>query len=227
MRFRALCAVAVLSLLIPQGCSLLPDDGSDAVNLGDCTGGPVTLSIPATVFCDVARITGTLSGPNMATRDFAIDQNNPSLSLAIPSGPDRRLVVRLFTVDNLSSPAYTSSPYTFCVSDGEPVSVSVNISKQNRNPDVGAISGAPAGDLIPGTPVALSVTVADPDACDGVKGIVWSATSGSISGSGASALWNPQCPSWKRCEATVTVAVQDGRGGTTTVHATYPIDRLD
>jgi hypothetical protein len=224
MRLRALCAAAVLSLSIPLGCSLLPDDGSGGtVSLGGCTGGPVSVSIPALVYCDVTRIAATVSGPDMTTREVAIDRDNASATLTIPSGPERSLVVRVFTADNPAAPSYTSSTYNFCVADGEPVSVSVDVIEANRNPDVGAISPAPAGVLTRGSDVALSVTATDPDACDGVRSYTWSADFGVISGSGDKVVWNPDCPTGRACQATVTVTVQDGRGGATTVQSTYPV----
>lgn len=227
MRLRALCAAAVLSLCVYQGCSLLPDDGSGIVSLGECTGGPIAVSIPAVVYCDITSIAATVSGPDMTTQEVTIDRNNPSATLTIPSGPERQLVVRVFTAADPTTPSFTSNTYTFCVADGEPVSVSVDVAKVNRNPNVGAISPAAAGELIPGEPVALSVTAEDPDACDSVKSFTWSTGFGRIEGFGNAALWTPWCPtSFQGCEASVTVAVEDSRGGMTTSQATYTIAPL-
>jgi hypothetical protein len=230
MRLRAFCAAAVLGLIIPQGCSLLPDDGSGTNGADECTGGPINVSIPATVFCDITRIAATVSGPDMTTQVVTIDRNNPSVTLTIPSGPERHLVVNVFTADNPGSPSFTSGTFTFCVPDGQPVSVSVDVAETNRNPIVGAISLTTTlpgpGPLRPGNPVSLSVSAEDPDACDGVTGFTWSTAFGIITGSGNTAVWRPRCPTFAACDATVEVTVEDGRGGTTAVQATYQVDRL-
>jgi hypothetical protein len=224
MRLRALGAAAALSFLVPLGCSLLPDDGSGiTVNLGECTGGPVAVTIPATVYCDITSIAATISGPGMTTLDVTIDRDSPSATLSIPSGPERQLVVRVFTAADPAAPAFVSNTFTFCVSEQQPVTVSVDAAESNRPPLVGAIGISDAGELIFGKPVTLSVAAVDPDACDGVRGYTWSSDAGIISGSGNTAVWVPRCPSFAGCQATGAVAVQDGRGGTTTVRATYTV----
>jgi hypothetical protein len=227
MRLRALCAAAVLSLLVPQGCTLLPDDGSGTtVDLGECTGGPVAVTIPATVYCDITSIAATISGPDMTTLDVSIDRDSPSATLSIPSGPERQLVVRVFTAADPATPAFISNTFTFCVSDQQPVTVSVDAAKSNRPPLVGAIGISDVGELVSGKPVTLTVSAIDPDACDSVTSYAWTSDVGIMSGSGNTAVWVPRCPSFAGCEATVAVAVQDGRGGTTTVQATYTVGPL-
>lgn len=223
MRLRALCvAAAMVSFSLASSCDLFPDDGNENNDNATCTGGPVSLTAPATVFCSVSKITATVSGTDMDTIDVTIDRDNPTLTLTIPSGPERQLVVRIYTAENTDAPFFTSPTYNFCVPDREPVSVAVKVTLKNREPSVGAI--VPDGVTLPsGVPVLLTVAARDPDSCDEVKSYLWSTGFGIISGDAGSATWTPQCPGGGSCEASVAVTVKDDRGGSSTSRGTYRI----
>jgi hypothetical protein len=230
MRSRALGVAAALAVLaLGASCDLfnIPDEWTDS-SLAECKGGPVHIAIPATVFCGVSKITATVSGIDMATINVTIDQANPSTTLTIPSGPDRRLMVWVYTADHPDTPAFVSPVFSFCVPDRQPVTVAVDVVEKNRNPDIRGIDPG-SGTFPSGEAVRLTASASDPDACDRVKSFSWSTDSGTIAAEaakaavGSAAIWTPQCPGPQACDASVTVRVADLRGGSGEVRARFRV----
>ena len=222
MNARTLTLAAVfLGLLGSSGCWIF--EGSESGG-SLCTGGPVTLAVPIQLFCGADRITGTVTGPDMTTVEVSIDPANPTVTLEIPSGEDRELVVRVYTSNDPDTPAVATEPLLFCVDAGQPVSATVTVTESNRNPTIAGVT--PSGSQVTaGQAVALTAQASDPDACDAVRSYAWSTDYGTITGSGAGASWVPQCPSsaGASCTAIVGLTVFDRRGGKSSQSFTYTI----
>jgi hypothetical protein len=220
MKARALVLAAVLlGLCAIPGCWVF--EGSESGG-GLCTGGPVTLSVPLELFCEADRITGTVTGPDMTAIEASISPANATVTLDIPSGEDRELVVRAYTTDAPDTPALTTAPLSFCVDAGQPVTVALSVKQTNRDPVIGGVTPSGA-QVTAGQAVTLRADASDPDGCDAVKTYRWSSDYGTITGSGASATWTPRCPQGGACQATVNLSVADRRGGTDSKSFTYSI----
>jgi hypothetical protein len=216
MKRRLLCAAAgALLLFVGLGC---PGEVGDPTGITydgeDCAGGPVTVTYPVTVFCEIENIGVHVEGPGMEPVDLSINRDNPTAELFIPSGINRAVTV---TVRFKGQDAPFQVTQFICVPDEQPVTVMVNVALGNNDPVIGGLNPS-SGTVTVGEPVTLKASASDIDICDRLT-YRWSSSNGAIDNRGESGIWTPTAVG----RAKVTVTVDDGRGGKDSAAGVYNV----
>lgn len=215
-RMSPLAGLLLLGTLASGPCTTTTG-GEGITGTISCGSGPTSFPVSYSVVGSLQSIKVTVTGPGIASPIEAnVDIKTLQATFNVPSGEDR-----LFKVEVKTDAATYTQNYTVCVPNNQPVTVSVNITRENRGPVITGMSPASGtGPYI--SPTTVTVSASDPDG-DPLS-YEWSTTGGggggTISGSGSSVTWNPPYVGGGGT-TTVSVTVRDGRGGVASASAIY------